>query len=71
MSTGDMRGVIRLLTAVERTQEQERMLALVRERCEKADARLREERIDLRVSVVRALEELVEGGPPSAELCPA
>ncbi|WP_420712133.1 DUF7691 family protein [Streptomyces sp. DSM 15324] len=71
MSTGDMRGVIRLLTAVERTQEQERMLAIVRERCRKADARLREAGSDLRVPVARALEELIEGGPPSAELCPA
>ncbi|WP_416982840.1 hypothetical protein [Streptomyces sp. T028] len=71
MSTGDMRGVIRLLTAVERTQEQERMFAIVRERCEKADARLREQGIDLEVSVARALEELVEGTPPSVDLCPA
>ncbi|MFF4588728.1 hypothetical protein [Streptomyces sp. NPDC001388] len=71
MSTGDMRSVIRLLTAVERTQEQERMFAIVRERCEKTDARLREEGIGLAVPVVRALEELVEGVPPSVELCPS
>ncbi|MER5430673.1 hypothetical protein [Streptomyces sp. NPDC002588] len=71
MSTGDMRGVIRLLTAVERTQKQELMYAIVRERCEKADARLREEGIALEVSVLRALEELVEGSPPSVESCPA
>ncbi|MFI7503530.1 hypothetical protein ACIBVL_34670 [Streptomyces sp. NPDC049687] len=71
MSTGDMRSVIRLLTAVERTREQERMYTIVRERCEKTDARLREQGIDLEVSVSRALEELVEGDPPSVDLCPA
>ncbi|MCX4762321.1 hypothetical protein OG562_15315 [Streptomyces sp. NBC_01275] len=71
MSTGDMRSVVRLLTAVERTQAQERMFAIVRERCEKTDARLREQGIDLEVSVSRALEELVEGTTPSAELCPS
>lgn len=71
MSTGDMRGVVRLLTAVERTREQERMFTIVRERCEKTDARLREQGVHLDVSVSRALEELVEGTPPSRELCPA
>ncbi|OEJ30674.1 DUF7691 family protein [Streptomyces subrutilus] len=63
MSTGDMRAVIRLLTAVERTPEQERRLGLARERCAQADARLEEQGITLDVPVVRALEELLEGSP--------
>nr|WP_189941398.1 hypothetical protein [Streptomyces aurantiogriseus] len=70
MSTGDMRSVIRLLTSVQRTQGQERMLGIVRERCEKTDARLREQGIVLDVPVSRALEELMEG-TPSANLCPS
>ncbi|MEU9256199.1 hypothetical protein AB0D66_30735 [Streptomyces sp. NPDC048270] len=63
MSTGDMRAVIRLLTAVERTPEQERSLGFARERCAQADARLEEQGITLDVPVVQALEELLEGGP--------
>lgn len=70
MSTGDMRGVVRLLTSVERTRQQERMLGIVRERCLRADARLREQGVVPAVSVSRALEELIEG-TPSAQLCPS
>ncbi|MFF4958394.1 DUF7691 family protein [Streptomyces sp. NPDC001222] len=70
MSTGDMRSVMRLLTAVERTPEQERMLGIVRERCARTDARLQEQDIDLGVSVGRALDELLEGAP-SVEVSPA
>ncbi|KOU75589.1 hypothetical protein ADK57_06595 [Streptomyces sp. MMG1533] len=70
MSTGDMRDVMRLLTAVERTEKQERVLGVVRERCAKTDARFREEDIDLGVSVGQALDELIEGAP-SVETSPA
>ncbi|WP_455753870.1 DUF7691 family protein [Streptomyces luteogriseus] len=70
MSTGDMRTVVRLLTAVERTEEQERTLARVRTECERTDARFQEQGIDLDVSICRALEELIDG-TPNADLCPA
>ncbi|MEU9143385.1 hypothetical protein [Streptomyces sp. NPDC048349] len=63
MSTGDMREVIRLLTAVERTPEQERRLAIARERCAQKDARLADEGIEWGVPVAQALEELLEGSP--------
>ncbi|MER5575310.1 DUF7691 family protein [Streptomyces massasporeus] len=70
MSTGDMRTVVRLLTAVERTEQQERTLARVRAECERTDARFREQGIDLDVSISRALDELIDG-TPSTDLCPA
>ncbi|KOG36106.1 hypothetical protein AQJ84_33025 [Streptomyces resistomycificus] len=70
MSTGDMRDVMRLLTAVERTEKQERALGVVRERCARTDARFGEQGIDLDVTVSRALDELVEGAP-SVEVSPA
>ncbi|MEV6024259.1 hypothetical protein [Streptomyces sp. NPDC052036] len=70
MSTGDMRSVMRLLTAVERTPQQERMLGTVRERCARTDARFQEQEIDLGVSVRQALDELLEG-TPSEEVSPA
>ncbi|MEU6067141.1 hypothetical protein ABZ864_22280 [Streptomyces sp. NPDC047082] len=70
MSTGDMRSVVRLLTSLERSAEQERRLGVVRDRCARADARLREQGIDLEVSVGQALEELIEGAP-SADMGPA
>ncbi|WP_455711170.1 DUF7691 family protein [Streptomyces iakyrus] len=70
MSTGDMRTVVRLLTAVERTEQQERTLARVRTECERTDARFREQGIDLDVSISRALDELIDG-TPSTGLCPA
>ncbi|CAL9335647.1 hypothetical protein SUDANB120_00161 [Streptomyces sp. enrichment culture] len=63
MSTGDMRNVIRLLTAVERTPEQDRVLGAARERCARADARFEDEGIPLDVPVAQALEELLEGAP--------
>lgn len=63
MSTGDMRAVIRLLTAVERTPEQERVLGIARERCAGIDARFEDEGITLGVPVTQALEELLEGSP--------
>ncbi|MFK0256148.1 hypothetical protein [Streptomyces sp. NPDC090445] len=69
MSTGDMRAVIRLLTAVERTPEQDRVLGIARERCAQVDARLEDARITLGVPVAQALEELLEGNP-SADLEP-
>ncbi|MFE5679411.1 hypothetical protein ACFQ7B_34240 [Streptomyces erythrochromogenes] len=69
MSTGDMRDVIRLLTAVERTPEQERVLAVARERCAQIDARLQDQGITLDVPVARALEELLDGSP-SADMEP-
>ncbi|MEU3315006.1 hypothetical protein ACGFY6_12330 [Streptomyces sp. NPDC048387] len=61
MSTGSMRDPMRLLTAVERTPEQERTLATVREKCRTVDGRLHAEGIDLDVSVAQALEELLDG----------
>lgn len=70
MSTGDMRDVIRLLTAVERTEKQERVLGVVRERCARTDARFREQHVELGVTVSRALDELIEG-TPSVEMSPA
>lgn len=70
MSSGDMRSVVRLLTAVERTERQERTLARIRAECERTDARFREQDIDLEVSITRALDELVDGAP-STDLCPA
>ncbi|WP_450275933.1 DUF7691 family protein [Streptomyces massasporeus] len=70
MSTGDMRTVVRLLTAVERTEQQERTLARVRTECERTDARFREQGLDLDVSISRALDELIDG-TPSTDLCPA
>ncbi|WP_425584514.1 DUF7691 family protein [Streptomyces levis] len=70
MSTGDMRTVVRLLTAVERTEQQERTLARIRTECERTDARFEEQGITLDVSIGRALDELVEGAP-STDLCPA
>ncbi|MFF9981934.1 DUF7691 family protein [Streptomyces erythrochromogenes] len=63
MSTGDMRDVIRLLTAVERTPEQERVLAVARDRCAQVDARFEADDITLDVPVAQALEELLEGSP--------
>ncbi|MFE5625705.1 hypothetical protein ACFQ8S_27010 [Streptomyces virginiae] len=53
MSTGDMRVVIRLLTAVERTPEQERVLAAARERCARTDARLADHGVTPGVTVAR------------------
>ncbi|MGA5357304.1 DUF7691 family protein [Streptomyces purpurascens] len=70
MSTGDMRTVVRLLTAVERTERQERTLARVRTECERTDVRFQEQGIDLDVSIAQALDELIEG-TPSAGLCPS
>ncbi|MGW0864508.1 DUF7691 family protein [Streptomyces sp. NPDC002611] len=70
MSTGDMRTVVRLLTAVERSERQERTLARVRTECERTDVRFREQGIDLDVSIAQALEELIEG-TPSTDLCPS
>ncbi|MFE7187145.1 DUF7691 family protein [Streptomyces erythrochromogenes] len=63
MSTGDMRDVIRLLTAVERTPEQERVLAVARDRCAQIDARFEADDITLDVPVAQALEELLDGSP--------
>ncbi len=70
MSTGDMRAVVRLLTSVERTEQQEGTLARVRTECERTDARFQEQGIDLDVSIAQALDELVEGTPGS-DLCPS
>lgn len=70
MSTGDMRTVVRLLTAVERTEEQERTLARIRAECQRTDARFEEQGIELDVSIGRALDELIEGAP-STDRCPA
>jgi hypothetical protein len=70
VSTGDMRTVVRLLTAVERTEKQERTLARVRAECERTDARFQEQGIGLDVSVTRALDELIDG-TPSTDLCPS
>lgn len=70
MSTGDMRDVIRLLTAVERTPDQERVLGLARERCAQTDARFEDAGITLDVPVAQALEELLDGSP-SADMEPA
>ncbi|MEF2528885.1 DUF7691 family protein [Streptomyces sp. CS62] len=67
MSTGDMRDVIRLLTAVERTPEQDRVLGSARERCARADARFEAEGVRLDVPVAQALEELLEGAPSADE----
>ncbi|MFH7600222.1 hypothetical protein WDV06_34765 [Streptomyces racemochromogenes] len=61
MSTGSMRDAMRLLTAVERTPEQERTLVTVREQCRTVDGRLHAQGIDLDVSVAQALEELLDG----------
>ncbi|MER7343311.1 hypothetical protein ABT403_36470 [Streptomyces sp. NPDC000075] len=61
MSTGSMREAMRLLTAVERTPEQERTLTGVREKCRTVDGRLHAQGIDLDVSVAQALEELLDG----------
>ncbi|MGR4879603.1 hypothetical protein ACIPUC_09260 [Streptomyces sp. LARHCF249] len=69
MSTGDMRAVIRLLTAVERTPDQERRIGIARERCTQQDARLADEGITLGVPVAQALEELLDGSP-SADMEP-
>ncbi|MGW2275336.1 DUF7691 family protein [Streptomyces yangpuensis] len=63
MSTGNMRDVIRLLTAVERTPEQERVLAVARDRCAQIDARFEADDITLDVPVAQALEELLDGSP--------
>ncbi|MFI8216181.1 hypothetical protein [Streptomyces sp. NPDC085932] len=65
-----MRTVVRLLTAVERTEQQERTLARIRTECERTDARFEEQGIALDVSIGRALDELIEGAP-STDLCPA
>jgi hypothetical protein len=70
MSTGDMRTVVRLLTAVERTEEQERTLARIRTECQRTDARFEEQGIELEVSIGRAPDELIEGAP-SNDRCPA
>ncbi|MEU9028908.1 hypothetical protein AB0D46_15510 [Streptomyces sp. NPDC048383] len=61
MSTGDMRNAMRLLTAVERTPEQERRLGRIREECAREDGRLRSQGVELDVSVAAALEELLDG----------
>lgn len=61
MRTGDLRTVVRLLTAVEPTPEQQRMLGIVRERCEETDARFREDGRDGDLSVRQALDELLAG----------
>ncbi|MFJ4776870.1 hypothetical protein [Streptomyces sp. NPDC088762] len=61
MSTGDMRRVVRLLTAVERTPEQERLVGIARERCAAVDARYADMGYEPDVPVVQALEELLEG----------
>ncbi|WP_030964298.1 DUF7691 family protein [Streptomyces sp. NRRL S-378] len=63
ISTGDMRDVVRLLTAVERTPEQDEVLGLVRERCAGTDARFARQGIALGVPVAQALEELLAGSP--------
>ncbi|MET8979039.1 hypothetical protein ABZX85_25820 [Streptomyces sp. NPDC004539] len=70
MSTGDMRQVVRLLTAVERTPEQEEHLGRVRERCKALDIRLQSQGVDFEVPVIRALEELIDGAP-SRNMCQA
>ncbi|QNP72561.1 hypothetical protein IAG44_26130 [Streptomyces roseirectus] len=70
MSAGDMRQVARLLTAVERTPEQELHLGRVREQCKALDVRLQSQGAGLDVPVIRALEELIEGAP-SRNMCPA
>ncbi|MFI2432351.1 hypothetical protein [Streptomyces sp. NPDC018693] len=70
MSTGDMRTVVRLLTAVERTPEQDRHLERVRERCTALDVRLESRGVTLGTSVRRALDELIEGDYSSA-MCPS
>ncbi|MFD0376877.1 hypothetical protein [Streptomyces sp. NPDC127112] len=67
MSTGSMRDAMRLLTAVERTPEQERTLGRVREKCRTVDGRLHGQGIDLEVSVAQALEELLDGTVGAAE----
>ncbi|MFD7990666.1 DUF7691 family protein [Streptomyces mexicanus] len=61
MSTGDMRTVVRLLTTVEPTPEQQRMLGIVRERCARTDARFQEDGRDGDLSVRQALDELLDG----------
>lgn len=70
MSAGDMRQVVRLLTAVERTPEQEEHLGKVRERCKILDVRLQSQGVDFQVPVIRALEELIDGAP-SRTMCPS
>lgn len=67
MSTGSMREAMRLLTAVERTPEQERTLVTVREKCRTVDGRLHAGGIDLDVSVAQALEELLDGTVSATE----
>ncbi|WP_405435539.1 hypothetical protein OG373_02730 [Streptomyces avidinii] len=69
MSTGDMRDVIRLLTAVERTPEQDRILGTAREQCARIDARFEDHGMTLGVPVAQALEELLAGSP-SADMEP-
>ncbi|MDA5283660.1 DUF7691 family protein [Streptomyces sp. NPDC054904] len=61
MSTGNMRSAMRLLTAVERTPDQERCLGHVRAECARKDERLRSRGVDLEVSVAQALEQLLDG----------
>ncbi|MGW3988543.1 DUF7691 family protein [Streptomyces sp. NPDC004830] len=70
MSSGDMRSVVRLLTAVERTERQERTLARIRTECVRTDARFREQDLALEVSITRALDELIDGTPGTGR-CPA
>lgn len=65
MSTGDMRQVIRLLTSVERTDDQERVLESIRQHCRERDARHAHEGVRLRLTVEQALEELLDGTPGS------
>lgn len=62
-----MRDVIRLLTAVERSEKQEHTLTVVRDRCARADAELRAQGADLTVTVPQALEELLDGTPSATE----
>ncbi|MDK1347797.1 hypothetical protein QNO09_31845 [Streptomyces sp. 378] len=65
-----MRTVVRLLTAVERTERQDRTLTRVRTECARTDARFREQGIDLAVSISQALDEVADG-TPSTDLCPS
>jgi hypothetical protein len=67
MSTGDMRRVMRLLTAVELTPEQERRAALTREHCVEQDADHRHQGINLDVCVTQALDELLAGTLTASE----
>lgn len=67
MRTGDMREVMRLLTAVERTPDQERVLSVIRRRCTERDDRLGDQGIEFEVPVAQALDELLDGGVTASE----